>query len=92
MGWRRAIASRKAPLCRLKLYSLIGRVVSQVEAPFSWASSLQGGRESLFEFVSVKFAFITFLFPNFISGSYLGFSYLVGELHVDDSFLERFCD
>ncbi len=53
-----------------------------------------GGGESLFESVSVKFAFITFLFPNFISGSYLGFSYLVGELHalLDDSFLERFCD
>ena len=32
--------SRKAPLCRLKPNSRIGRVVSQVEAPFSWARSM----------------------------------------------------
>ena len=38
--YRSARASRKAPLCKLKPNSRIGRVVSQVEAPFSWARSM----------------------------------------------------
>ena len=31
----RAIASRNAPLCKVKLFSSMGRVVNQLDAPFS---------------------------------------------------------
>ena len=31
----RAIASRNAPLCKVKPFSSIGRVVNQLDAPFS---------------------------------------------------------